>query len=145
LPQRDAYHGAVRAALIKDGWKITHDPLVLSFGERSLRVDLGAEAPLAAERDGRKIAVEVKSFVGRSEITDLERALGQYSLYSFLLARQEPDRALYLAIPEDTYLSLFDTAEGRDLIAAQELCLLVFHPKEEEIVRWIEPNPTRRL
>ncbi len=59
----------VRTALVKDGWTITHDPLVLPFGERSLRVDLGAQAPVAAERDGRKIAVEIKSFVGRSEIT----------------------------------------------------------------------------
>ena len=138
MPQRDVYHEAVRTALVKDGWTITHDPLVLPFGERSLRVDLGAQAPVAAERDGRKIAVEIKSFVGRSEITDLERALGQYALYSFLLRRQEPERRLYLAVPEDTYLSLFDTAEGRDLIIAEAIRLLVFRPLEEMIVLWID-------
>lgn len=138
MPQRDVYHDVVKAALLEDGWTITHDPLVLSFGERNLRVDLGAEAPIAAEREGRKIAVEIKSFVGRSEMTDLERALGQYSLYSFLIGRQEPSRRLYLAIPEDAYLSVFDTAEGRDLIAAQGIRLVVFRALEMVIVKWIE-------
>lgn len=138
MPPRDVYHDAVRDALVRDGWTITHDPLVLAFGDRSLRVDLGASAPLAAERAGRKIAVEIKSFVGRSEITDLERALGQYSLYSFILERQEPDRALYLAIPEDTYQSIFNTAYGRDLISARALRLVVFRPEEEVVTEWIE-------
>lgn len=136
MPQRDVYHDAVRSALLKDGWTVTHDPLVLSFGERSLWVDLGAESPIAAEREGRKLAVEIKSFIGRSQITDLERAPGQYSLYSFLLERQDPDRTLFLAVPEDTYRSLFETAEGRDLISARQIHLLVFRPDEEMIVRW---------
>ncbi|NJL65136.1 MAG: fatty-acid oxidation protein subunit alpha, partial [Methylacidiphilales bacterium] len=30
-------------ALINDGWEITDDPLVLSYGGRELYVDLGAE------------------------------------------------------------------------------------------------------
>jgi len=40
-------------------------------------IDLGAEQLFAAERHGQKIAVEVKSSVGRSDVDDLERALGQ--------------------------------------------------------------------
>src|SRR5437764_15436543 len=96
LAQRDIYHDSVKQALIKDGWTITHDPFVVAFGLHNLYVDLGAEQMLAAEREGRRIAVEVKSFIRRSEVEDLENALGQYLLYRSLLQRTDPERVLYL-------------------------------------------------
>jgi len=142
VPRRDVYHEVVKKALVDDGWTITHDPLLLAFGTRDVFVDLGAEAPFGAEKAGRRIAVEVKTFASISEVTDLERALGQYALYRFLLRRQEPERALYLAVPADAFASVFDVSEGRDLIAAEELRLLVFDPPKEVITRWIEPQPT---
>lgn len=43
MPARDTYHDAVRNALVKDGWTITHDPFVLKWGERDFFVDLAAE------------------------------------------------------------------------------------------------------
>jgi hypothetical protein len=138
VPQRDIYHDAVKHALIKDGWTITHDPLVLPFGRRNVYVDIGAEAPLGAEKEGRRIAVEVKSFVGASEITELERALGQYALYNFLLARREPERILYLAVSADVYASILSEPEGRDLTVAQSLKMLVFDPAQEVVLQWIQ-------
>src|SRR5258708_33705788 len=62
MSRLDLYHDAVRHALEKDGWTITHDPLTLSVGGRDIYVDLGAEKPIAAEKEGRRIAVEIKSF-----------------------------------------------------------------------------------
>ena len=53
---------------------------------------------LAAERDGKRIAVEIKSFISRSAVHDLENALGQYVVYRSMLRRLEPDRQLYLAV-----------------------------------------------
>jgi hypothetical protein len=138
MPQRDVFHEVVKQALIRDGWTITHDPYPLQFGESRLYVDLGAEGPIAAEKAGRKIAVEIKSFLGASEMTDLERALGQFVLYRFLLQREEADRVLLLAIPREVHGALFDTAHGRDLATAQGLRLLVFDPEQEVLVEWIE-------
>jgi len=92
MAAKDIYHDKAKNALIKDGWKITHDPLRLSWGSKDMYVDLGAEQILAAERSGQKIAVEVKSFVGLSEMEDTEKALGQYLLYRSVLARTEPGR-----------------------------------------------------
>ena len=138
MPKQDVFHQLVKDALTREGWTITHDPYPLRYGEHNLFVDLGAEAPIGAEKDGRKIAVEVKSFLGRSEVSDLERALGQFLLYRFLLSRVEPDRVLYLAVPEETHLSLFDPADGRDLVAEQGIRLLVFGPDQGVILRWIE-------
>jgi hypothetical protein len=74
---RNIYHDAVVHALTADGWTITDDPLRLEIGDRKLYVDLGAEQrAVAAERAGRKIAVEIHSFLGRSPVRDLQRRLG---------------------------------------------------------------------
>ena len=85
MPAKDIYHNNVRTALEKDGWTITKDPLPLKIGGRSLFVDLGAEKIFAAEKQGRKIAVEVKSFLAASPVHDLEEALGQYIVYEDIL------------------------------------------------------------
>jgi hypothetical protein len=138
MPRKDVLHDVVKRALIKDGWTITHDPYLVHYGEHNLFVDLGAEAPIAAEKEGRKIAVEIKSFLGDSEMVDLENALGQYLLYRFLIRRQEPNRTLFLAVPSEAFASVFDPADGRDLVADQNLRLIVCDPDEETIVRWIE-------
>jgi len=77
---KDIYHDTVRTALEKDGWTITDDPLTLRVGLRDVFVDLGAQKLLAAEREGQKIAVEIKSFISQSLVKDWENALGQYIL-----------------------------------------------------------------
>ena len=98
MPAKDLYHDAIKAALTKDGWTITDDPLTLRWGPKDLFVDLGAEKLLTAEKAGRKIAVEIKSFLGQSDVEDLRNALGQYVLYQQVLEEVEPDREIYLAI-----------------------------------------------
>lgn len=87
MAAKDIYHEHVKTALVKDGWQITHDPLRLDFGEKYTLVDLGAERFIAAEKDKLKIAVEIKSFVGKSTLDDLEKALGQFVLYHDILKR----------------------------------------------------------
>ncbi len=78
MAQRDIYHTIVVNALVKEGWTITHDPLVIPYGRQNLFVDLGAEKLIAAERAGQQIAVEIKSFISPSGVSNLEDALGQY-------------------------------------------------------------------
>jgi hypothetical protein len=136
MPARGFFHDAVKNALIKDGWTITHDPLHLKWGTKDLYVDLGAEQLFAAEKGNRKIAVEVKSFVGPSEMDDLEKAVGQYVLYQEILAQTEPDRELYLAVNEETFVDLFEEPIGKLLLANRRLRLLVFDPQGEVIRQW---------
>jgi hypothetical protein len=90
VPARDTYHAHVVDALVRDGWAITHDPLAIRIGTKDVFIDLGAERFLAAEKGERKIAVEVKSFVGASEVRELEITRGQFLLYGDALARKEP-------------------------------------------------------
>ena len=48
---RDFFHYIVKEALIKDGWTVTNDPLVLlSKVEGGIETDLGAEKVLIAEK-----------------------------------------------------------------------------------------------
>jgi hypothetical protein len=81
----------VKRALQQDGWTITHDPLPYRVEDV---IDLGAERILGAERDNIKIAVEVKSFLSPSPLTDLHEAIGQFVLYQQFLAELEPERIL---------------------------------------------------
>ncbi|MGF1519728.1 MAG: element excision factor XisH family protein, partial [Nodosilinea sp.] len=43
MSARDLFHDTVKAALQKDGWAITHDPLTIDLADGQLQIDLGAE------------------------------------------------------------------------------------------------------
>ncbi|MEH2276983.1 MAG: XisH family protein [Nostoc sp.] len=137
MPARDIFHNAVRQALEKEGWKITHDPLPVSFELGDMYIDLGAEKILAAEREGEKIAVEVKSFFKTSVISEFHTALGQFINYRLALSEQEPDRTLYLAVPIDTYTSFFTIRLVQSIIKTYQLKLITYQPVTEDIVEWI--------
>jgi hypothetical protein len=92
MAARDIFHAAVRQALITDGWTITHDPFFVGFGGVDLYIDLGAEKLIAAERDNQQIAVEVKSFLGPSLVSDFHAALGQFLNYQLAMEAYAPTR-----------------------------------------------------
>lgn len=137
MPARDAFHNAVRHALEKDGWTITHDPLSIRAEFGQMYIDLGAEKVLAAERAGQKIAVEIKSFIQNSPISEFHTALGQFINYRTILAEQDPERILYLAVPIDTYSSFFSIKLVQTIVAENNLKLIVYRPQQETISQWI--------
>jgi XisH protein len=126
-----------KQASIEDGWAISHDPHSLKVGKKDLFIDLAGEKLLTAEKDTQKIAVEIKSFISPSEIRDLEVALGQYILYQNVLSRIEPERILYLAIRDASFMKLFEQDVGQILLENKVLKLLTFNPDQEIITRWI--------
>jgi hypothetical protein len=136
MSARDIFHNAVKTALEHDGWTITHDPLALEFGLGSLYVDLGAERVIAAERKNEKIAVEVKSFLSGSAVSEFHTALGQYLNYRLLMQDQYPEYQLYLAIPLSTYDSFFQLPFVQATIQQHQLKLAVYEPEAKEIVKW---------
>jgi hypothetical protein len=137
MPARDIYHDAVRNALIKDGWTITHDPFRLEWGGKDMYIDLGAEQLLAAEKTGQQIAVEVKSFVGPSDMADLEKALGQYVLYHDVLSELDPQRVLYLAVPQKVLRDIFEEPLGKLLLKNNRARLIGFDPRTEVVIQWL--------
>lgn len=127
MSAKDVFHDAVKQALQKEQWVITDDPLRFKFGNVNFQVDLGAEQLVAAERSGEKIAIEIKSFLNPSAITDFHSALGQFLSYRLALKSVEPDRTLYLAVPLDTYHA----------IQRYQVLIIVYDPANEVIVQWI--------
>ncbi|MFG6105870.1 XisH family protein [Leptothoe sp. EHU-05/26/07-4] len=136
MAAKDIFHDAVKHALEKDGWYITDDPLFIRFGGIDMYIDLGAERIIAAERNNQKIAVEIKSFVGPSETTEFSTALGQFLKYQLALEEDEPERKLYLAVPQDTYRTFFALELTRRLVKRYKVSLIVYDPEEEVIVQW---------
>jgi hypothetical protein len=98
---------------------------------------LGAKRVIAAERDGEKIAVEIKTFAGRSAIHDMEIALGQYVLYLSLLEAVEPDRKLYIAVSSAVYESIIERGSIQFVIRRNRVPFIVVNLAQEEIVQWI--------
>ncbi len=137
MPAKDIYHDTVKNALIKDGSAVTAENLQLPWGGTQTYIDIIADEVFVAEKDGRKIAVEVKSFVGKSNLSELEKAVGQFIIYRFAMRKEEPDRKLFLAVGEKIYNKLFVNADVIELIEAENLKVLVFDESKEVIVRWI--------
>lgn len=134
---KDRFHNVVKNALQKDGWKITSDPYEISIDDVDFEIDLAAEQILAAERENKKIAVEVKSFISPSNISDFHTALGQFLNYRDALENTESDRLLYLAVRSPVYESFF---QRRFIIAAikkYQLRLVIYDVQQEVIVQWL--------
>lgn len=137
MSARDRIHRTVRRALIKDGWTITHDPFPLELEGEFLETDLAAEQSVAAERSEELIAVEVKSFIRDSLISDFEAAVGQYLVYRLILSKREPERKLYLGVSDLAYETLIRSAIVRLVIEEFSIPLIIVDQFAEEIVRWI--------
>lgn len=137
MAAKDVFHDVVKTALQKDGWVITDDPLTLRVDAfTDLFIDLGAQKLLAAEREGQKIAVEIKTFLGQSAVTDFHMAMGQFTNYRYALADSEPERVLYLAVPLNAYNEFFTRPFIQSVIQRGQVGLIVYDVENEEIVRW---------
>ena len=137
MPKRDLFHEAVKNGLLKDGWTITDNPLTFRIDGINISIDLGAEKIIGAVKDGKKIAVEIKSFVSPSPLTDFHTALGQFLTYRLFLEQEEPDREIYLAVPEDTYNFFFQKDIIQKSVKINELRIIVYDSLSEEIDLWI--------
>lgn len=137
MSAKDRFHEAVKRGLEKEQWNISSDPLELEWEEVKVKIDLAAERFIAAERGEEKIAVEIKSFIGTSAISDFHTALGQFLNYRIMLEEKEPERQLYLAVPIETYETFFQSRFTQVVIERHQLQLIVYNPIAEEIVTWI--------
>jgi len=154
MPKKDSIHNTVKEALIKNGWEITDDPYVISYGERFLFVDLGADGTdegssmetrfIGAAYENKRIAVEIKEFRGKSLMFDLEQAIGQYVLYRMLLGKVDPEREIYLAITDRVYNKIFSEPVAELAVKELPLRLIVVNLEKAEVNQWIIPKNTEK-
>jgi XisH protein len=138
MAKRDKFHNQVRRALEKEGWSITDDPLELRIGGMEFEIDLGAEKIIGAEKDGEKIAVEIKTFMDESLVTAFHKATGQYDNYLLGLEIIEPERKLYLAIPSVAYDTFFQRPFVKMVVERKKIKLIIYQPSKEIIVKWVQ-------
>jgi hypothetical protein len=133
---KDVFHYAVRKGLEKEGWIITDDPLRIQAGGADMEIDLGAEKIIAAERGEEKIAVEIKSFIGTSNISDFHTAVGQFINYRVALEERQPERILYLAVPVSAYRKFFILPFVQTVIQRFQIILIIYDPVSEVLLEW---------
>jgi len=136
MAAKDLFHEAVKIGLQKEQWIVT-DPFKLDVGGTKFEIDLGAERLLAAERAEEKIAVEIKTFLGDSPLTDYHAALGQFLNYRLALELKDLDRLLYLAIPIAVHESFFQREFAQISVERYQISRLIYNPDQEVIVKWI--------
>jgi len=134
---KDRFHGVVKTGLEKEGWQITADPYEINIDDVDFQIDLAAEQLLAAQRESDKIAVEIKSFISSSNVSDFHTALGQFLNYRDALERVEPDRLLYLAVRMPVYETFFQRRFIVAAIVRYQLRLIIYDVQQEVIVQWL--------
>ena len=137
MAAKDRFHEAVKFALQKEQWIITDDPLRIEVGGTKFEIDLDAEHLLGAKRAGENIAVEVKTFLGDSPVTDYHAALGQFLNYRLALELSDPERILYLAIPVVVHEAFFQREFAQLSVERYGIKLIIYEPVNEVIVQWI--------
>jgi hypothetical protein len=137
MPAKDMFHQLVRTALENEGWTITHDPYHIDLGFVDFYIDLGAERLIAATRDDEKIAIEIKTFLAASTISEFHTAIGQFINYRIALEEEDADRRLYLAVPLDIYKRFFRYPFIQTVIRRNQIPLLVYNIEKQEVAQWI--------
>ena len=136
---RDLFHENVREALLKEGWNITHDPLRVPIDGSYMEVDIAAEILFAAERGEEKIAVEVKSFLGKSFMNNFHEAMGQYLDYRSALEDFDSQRIVFLALPHFAYQHrLYQGQFIQKRLREEEARIIIFDQVRNEILQWIK-------
>ena len=137
MPTQDLYHDTVRDALRQDGWRLMHTALQLKAKPEARAGELWEGPWLIADKDERKVAVAVSSFVGRSNLADIIQTWRQLGLSRPQFHAMDSDRVVYLAVRQATYSACFGGTEGDLLLEKEHMQLIVFDPRAEAIVQWV--------
>lgn len=146
MSKRDKIHTIVVNALINDGWNVTDDPfhLIIKEDDKTLKIDLAAEKIDAiseniidAEKQEKKIAVEIKSFLNTSILNDVYEAIGQYVVYRSIIRHKKIKRKVYLAVSTITYYRILKLSFIIRVLNEEKIRLVVINPQTEIIKKWI--------
>jgi hypothetical protein len=137
MSRLDYCHPQVVHALENDGWTVNPIPLEIETLERTIHVDIEASRQMNGTRQ-RVLMAEVKCFPDRKKTTrELYEAVGQYIIYRAVLAEINMNVPLYLALPVEVYVTIFDST-ARRAIKDNMIKLLIVNLELERIVEWIE-------
>lgn len=83
--------------------------------------------------------MEIKSFLGISALHEFYKAVGQFDYYLFSLQKQEQERKLFLAVPEDFFIEFIEQdSHNLSYIQDRKLNVIVFDIQHQRIIKWIQ-------
>jgi hypothetical protein len=136
MPKFDTCHQQVTHALQKDGWRIVAEQFMIVVGDRKGFVDVRA----VREDNGTRqqiMLVEIKCFLDPDDTTqELYTAIGQYIIYRALMVQLRLEALLYLAIPDDVFATVFDSAVQWALENSR-ISVVTVNLETETIKEWI--------
>ena len=137
---KDFIHYFVKEALIKEGWKVTDDPLsiILAEDETFFEVDLAIEKKSISKSINKILAIEIKSFQGGSIINAFHEALGQFLNYKAAIQEQNLGYDLFLAVSEIGWKKINSYKFIQRRIAQFGLQFLIVNTKNKTISKWIK-------
>ena len=140
MPAHDVFHAAVKEGLIKEGWTITDDPLIIEFGgQRPVHRPGCGEGSSPPRRGSERIAVEVKSFLGPSLVTRFSHGPGAILELPACLGRQgSRSRPLPGGAGTDLFRVLYAPARHKTRSSVMRVHLIVYDPESEALVQWIK-------
>ena len=110
----------------------------MQYEDAELYADLFIEKALLVEQKGRKIVVEIKSFISPSPMRDFENALGQYILYRDILGLANKNYEIYLAIRDTIFDTFFQRKSIQAVVKRNQIEFIIFNNEREEISLWID-------
>lgn len=138
MSRRDLIHDTVKKALQNDGWKITHDPLIIPSGGTTFRIDLGAEKIILAQKGIDKIAVEIKSMLKVALVYDFYETFGQYIFYRDAFDDEGIDREMYIAVSQQVWKRVQNVPFLLKRIEQYKLKIIVVDIKNRNVLEWIK-------
>ncbi len=134
MPAKDRHHDGVVRALRKAGWTILAEQVALSMPMRRVWIDIRA----SKDADNLAILIWVKGFERlASPVSYLAETIGQCLLYQTMLDYAGVTDPLYLAVPAAAFVGILGEEIWRQAIQRAQVCLILFDPIQEEIIRWI--------
>jgi hypothetical protein len=99
-------------------------------------IALGAERLIGAQRGKEKIAIEIKSFAGQSPVSGFHKAVGQHENYRLSLEELDPERTLWLAVPDSSWQTFFQRPFVQKAIERFNVEILVYGPDTQTLIAW---------
>lgn len=137
MPRKDTFHQTVKEALEKDNWVITHDPLfVPTEGGNNFFIDLGSEKIVGIKKEGRQIAVEIKSFDENNPMYDFYEILGQFLIYNIALSEQFLHWELFIAMSKTGYYKLKEAPIFNKAMQQFNMQFIIIDKVSKTIIEW---------
>lgn len=98
--------------------------------------DIGAEKVIVAEKENERIAVEVKSFVHISILHDFLLAVGQFYVYRKILDKNDPERTLFVALPEFVFERIIKFDWAKEVVSGLDMKFILYDTNLKIITAW---------